>query len=100
MPRSTTSGVTDRRRWVAALALVLIAELVTATVLLTRAAVPAPVTHTMRLVDLGGPPALAYRLTAEFGGAVDAVSTFWGDDWPREVVVVTTGTDEKFAAQT
>jgi hypothetical protein len=100
MPRSTTSGATDHRRWAAALALVLIAELLTATVLLIRSTAPAPVTHTMRLVDRGGPSGLPSRLTAEFGGAVDAVSTFWGDDWPAEVVVVTTGTDEDFAAQT
>ncbi len=33
-------------------------------------------------------------------GAVDAVTAFWGDDWPREIVVVTTGTDADFAAQT
>ncbi len=54
----------------------------------------------MRLIDRGGPPELPGRITAEMPGAVAAVSAFWGDDWPREIVVVTTGTDADFAAQT
>lgn len=41
---------------------------------------------------------LAGRITAELDGAADAVTAFWGDDWPRNVVVVLTGTDEEFRA--
>ncbi|HZQ33092.1 MAG TPA: hypothetical protein VFB19_15310 [Mycobacterium sp.] len=77
----------------------LIAELVTAAVFLGQSR-PVAASHTMRLVDRGAPAGLAARLTDEFGGAVDAVSAFWGNDWPREVVVVITGTDADFAAQT
>ena len=102
MPRSTTSAATEhrpRRVLAAATALVLIAELVTAAVLVGHIHA-APAGHVLRLVDRGGPAGLSARISAEFGGAVDAVSAFWGDDWPREVVVVTTGTGTDFAAQT
>lgn len=54
----------------------------------------------MRLVDRGGPARLPGRIAAEIPGAVDAVSAFWGDDWSREIVVVTTGSDADFATQT
>ncbi|MFZ0834969.1 MAG: hypothetical protein WAM92_18220, partial [Mycobacterium sp.] len=54
----------------------------------------------MRLVDRGGPPALPGRIAAEMPGAVTAVSAFWGEHWPHEIVVVTTGSDAYFAAQT
>lgn len=86
----------------AALWLALIIELVTAAALLNRpagAARSAPA-HSMRLVDRGGPPGLPGRITAEIPDAVAAVSAFWGDDWPREILVETTGTDADFAAQT
>lgn len=106
MLRSTTSGVTEhrlRRLLSAALALTLIVEFVTAAALLTRRYIAPPAathTHTMRLVDRGGPAALGDRIASEMPGAVDAVTAFWGDDWPREIVVVTTATDADFAAQT
>jgi hypothetical protein len=63
--------------------------------------VAAPVAaHRLQLVDRGGPAALSDRISAGAPGAIDAVSAFWGDEWPREVVVVTTGTDQEFATQT
>lgn len=54
--------------------------------------------RTVSLMGLGGIQTadLAGRITAELDGAADAVSAFWGDDWPRNVVVVLTGTDEEF----
>jgi hypothetical protein len=54
----------------------------------------------MRMLDRGAPPELSERIADETPGAVDAVTSFWGDDWPREIVVVTTATDSDFAAQT
>lgn len=88
------------------LGLALIVEFVTAAALLSRPVAPTATTvqtvhtHTMRLVDRGGPAALQQRIGEEMPGAVDAVTAFWGDDWPRETVVVTTGTDADFAVQT
>ena len=103
MLRSTTSGATKRLIATAALGLALIAEFVIAGALVkppatTRAT--AAGTHTMRLVDRGGPTPLAGRIAAELPGAVAAVTAFWRDDWPREIVVVTTGTDADFAVET
>jgi hypothetical protein len=105
MLRSTTSGATRRKRLTAtaALGLALIAEFVIASALLNRPPTTQSTalgTHTTRLVDRGGPAPLAGRIAAELSGAVAAVTAFWGDDWPREIVVVTTGTDADFAAQT
>lgn len=56
--------------------------------------------RTASVMALGGAQTaeLAARITAELDGAADAVSAFWGDDWPRNVVVVLTGTDEEFRA--
>jgi hypothetical protein len=94
----------SRKRLIAAaVALALIVEFVTAAAILSRpATTPATAvgTHTMRLVDRGAPVGLSARITSEIPGAVDAVTSFWGDDWPREVVIVTTGTDADFAALT
>jgi hypothetical protein len=110
MLRSITSGATEHRRKrliAAVVALALIAEFVTAAALLGRPAtipvtIPATAggTHTLRLVDRGAPAGLSARITAEIPGAVDAVTAFWGNDWPREIVVLTTGTDADFAALT
>ncbi|WP_304118183.1 peptidase [Mycolicibacterium bacteremicum] len=36
------------------------------------------------------------RIAAELPGAVDAVTAFWGPDWPREIVVVVTESTEQF----
>lgn len=103
MRRSTTSAATEPRRLLAILlGLALIVELVTAAALLNRPTAEAPSTpaHTMRLVDRGGQSGLPGRIAAELPGAVAAVSAFWGDDWPPEVLIVTTGSDADFAAQT
>ena len=116
MRRSTTSGATKRP----VLGLLLAGEFVVAVVLLVSMApapprppvvVAAPSAHTatadasdvvlrdgrtVEFLMLGGEPRLAIRLKAEFSAASNAVSAFWGDDWPRHVVVVLTGTDEQF----
>ena len=108
MLQSSTSVATEprqpRRLIAAAVGVALIIELVAAVALLTRgpnssapAAVPA---HPLVLVDRGAPPGLAARVGAEMPGAVDAVTAFWGEHWPTDVVVVLTGTDADFAAQT
>jgi len=118
MRRSITSAATDRRR----LAAILIAELVCALLLVGRAeqgpagpAVATQASHTtpaapstsetlrdgrtVRLIGLGGSTApLLSRISAELDGAANAVTEFWGPDWPRDVVVVAAGTDEQFAA--
>nr|WP_238159232.1 hypothetical protein [Mycobacterium sp. MFM001] len=57
--------------------------------------------RTVRVVNLGGSGAepLLGRVSAEMPTAVDAVQGFWGTDWPREVVVVATGSQRQFEAQ-
>ena len=55
--------------------------------------------RTVRLVGLGERTApLLHRISAQLNGAADAVSAFWGPDWPGEIVIVAAGTDEQFAA--
>jgi len=55
--------------------------------------------RTARLIGLGERTApLLRRISSELDGAADAVSAFWGPDWPREIVIVAAGTDEQFAA--
>ena len=55
--------------------------------------------RTVRLVGLGERTApLLHRISAQLDDAADAVSAFWGPDWPREIVVVAAGTDAQFAA--
>lgn len=39
------------------------------------------------------------RVRADLGDSVAAVEHFWGGDWPREIIVVATGTDAEFAAR-
>ncbi|MEI6251227.1 MAG: hypothetical protein WCP30_00275 [Mycobacteriaceae bacterium] len=55
----------------------------------------------MRPISLGGArtDALLTRVGADLGDAVAAVERFWGDDWPREIVVVATDNDAQFVAQ-
>lgn len=125
MRRSTTSGVTkaaralDRRR----LGAVLGAELICAVFLVggppivpagpAVAAPPSSVTpssgsraittpdgRTAQLIDLGAPggAALLDRISAELPGATSAVTAFWGEQWPREVLIAVAGTPEQFAS--
>ncbi|MGH3582637.1 MAG: peptidase [Mycobacterium sp.] len=124
MRRFTTSVVTERPR----LGLLLLVELVAAAIVLiahpfgathpadqtppaaTHASLDVPTTptdpltltdgRTVSLVALGGAQTagLEARIWSELDGAADAVTSFWGDDWPRNVSVVLTGTDEEFRA--
>jgi hypothetical protein len=117
MRRSTTSAATDRRR----LAAILVTELICGLLLVGRShpvpalpvvAAPASVTtptaasttetldvgRTVRLVGLGGAhtaPLLA-RIGAQMNDAAAAVTAFWGDDWPRDVLIVGAGSDAEF----
>jgi len=55
--------------------------------------------RTVRLVGMGAQTApLLRRISAQLDDAADAVTAFWGPDWPREIVVVAAGTDAQFAA--
>jgi hypothetical protein len=55
--------------------------------------------RTVRLIGLSERTApLLRRISAELDDAADAVSAFWGPDWPNEIVIVVAGTDEQFAA--
>jgi hypothetical protein len=57
--------------------------------------------RTVRMTNLGGPQseALLSRVAANIGQAVDAVEAFWGTDWPREIVVVATGSQRQFETE-
>ncbi len=57
--------------------------------------------RSLRLTDLGGPQSqtLLTRVAGNIGGAVDAVEAFWGRDWPRDIDVVVTGSQQQFEAQ-
>jgi hypothetical protein len=50
------------------------------------------------MTNLGGPQseALLSRVAADIGAAVHAVEAFWGTDWPRDIAVVTTGSQRQF----
>ncbi len=98
----------------------LVAELIAAVLLLLhlntpaqRAAGPAPPAsplapaadtvalpggRTAQVVALGGPAAhrLLDRIAGQLGSATEAVTDFWGTDWPAEVVVVATGSPAEF----
>ncbi|MGX9792228.1 peptidase [Mycobacterium sp. MMS18-G62] len=118
MRRSTTSAGTKRRSLLG----LLIVELMFGAVLLARPPVATPPSpsfaappslttstaasttetlsdgRTVRLVGLGGPdtaPLLA-RIAAEIDGAAQAVTAFWGPDWPRAVLIVAAGSDAQF----
>lgn len=54
--------------------------------------------RTAQLRGLGGADSaqLIDRIGAELPGAAAAVTAFWGTDWPREIAVVVTETDEQF----
>ncbi|AFM17940.1 hypothetical protein Mycch_3191 [Mycolicibacterium chubuense NBB4] len=127
MRRSTTSGGTEgsrapnRRR----LGTVLGAELVCAAFLVAgppsastgpAVAAPAPVSstssaaapaartvttpdgRTAELIDLGERgDALLDRVASELPGATDAVTAFWGPQWPRRIEIVAAGSHEEFA---
>ncbi|KAB7760140.1 peptidase [Mycolicibacterium mucogenicum] len=54
--------------------------------------------RTAELLVLDPGSTLPGRITAELDGAVAAVTAFWGDDWRRQITIVTTGTDEEFRA--
>ncbi|WP_267309141.1 eCIS core domain-containing protein [Mycobacterium barrassiae] len=55
--------------------------------------------RTVRLIGLGGHTApLLHRISRQLDDAADAVTAFWGADWPREIVIVAAGTDAQFAA--
>src|SRR5689334_15836016 len=43
---------------------------------------------------------LLTRIAAEIDGAVAAVTDFWGDDWPRDVVIAAAGSNAQFGAWT
>ncbi|MGN7781920.1 peptidase [Mycolicibacterium sp. 22603] len=62
----------------------------------TTIALPGGRTGALR--GLGGARSqpLVDRIAAELPDAVDAVTAFWGPDWPREIVVVVTESDEQF----
>jgi hypothetical protein len=117
MPRSTTSAGTRRPL----LGFLLVVELIVAVMLvgrpITPPAAPAPAAapttsiaassttvvadgRTVELMSLGGPQTrpLLDRVSGEMDDAVRAVTAFWGVDWPRNIVVVATGSDEQFRA--
>ena len=53
------------------------------------------------MTNLGGPRSevLLGRVAANIGAAVDAVEAFWGTDWPRDIAVVTTGSQAQFQTE-
>jgi hypothetical protein len=54
----------------------------------------------LRTTNLGGPrgQALLTRVAADIGQAIDAVEAFWGTDWPHEIDIVATGSQQQFEA--
>ncbi|WP_235852888.1 hypothetical protein [Mycobacterium interjectum] len=56
--------------------------------------------RTVRLVGLGGAISdrLLSRVASDIGGAINAVTAFWGGDWPRDISILATGSDEQFRA--
>ncbi|WBP93808.1 peptidase [Mycolicibacterium neoaurum] len=66
------------------------------TAVTTTVALPGGRTGALR--GLGGARSqpLIDRIAADLPGAVDAVTAFWGTDWPGQIVVVVTESDEQF----
>lgn len=56
--------------------------------------------RTVQLVSLGGPKTdrLLARVASEMAGAVDVVQAFWRAEWPRQITVVATGSQQQFVA--
>src|SRR6476661_8713117 len=117
MPRSTTFAGTRRPL----LGLLLIVEIIVALSLVRGPAAapssPGPVAapapseaaprtvrlsdgRTVELISLGGrrTQPLLDRVAGAVTDAVHAVTAFWGADWPRDIVVVATASDEQFRA--
>lgn len=66
-------------------------------------AAPAPLVvrdRAVRLLGRGGAVSdrLLSRIASNIGAAVDRVEAFWGVDWPRDISVVATGSDDEFRA--
>jgi len=56
--------------------------------------------RTVHLIGLGGAhtaPLLA-RIAAQMNDAGQAVTAFWGPEWPRDVVIVAAGSDAEFGS--
>jgi hypothetical protein len=55
----------------------------------------------LRTTNLGDSreQALLTRVAANIGQAIDAVEAFWGTDWPRDIDVVATGSQQQFEAK-
>lgn len=115
MPRFTTSAGTERPL----LGLLLIVELIVAVTLVGRpdSPPPSPVTapttsavasstvtvsdgRAVELMSLGGSTTqpLLDRVSGAMDDAVRAVTAFWGAEWPREITIVATASDEQFRA--
>jgi hypothetical protein len=118
MPRSTTSAGTRRP----ILGLLLVVELIVAVMLVGRSVAPpvapAPTTtttttsfaassttfiadgRTVEMMSLGGAGTepLLDRVSHQMDDAARAVTAFWGSDWPGNIVVVATASDEQFRA--
>lgn len=55
--------------------------------------------RTVRLAGGAGSAPLLARVAAAIGPAADAVTAFWGVDWPRDIAVVATDSDSQFRAE-
>ena len=51
-------------------------------------------------MSLGGPETrpLLDRVSKHMDDAARAVTAFWGADWPRDIIIVATASDEQFRA--
>jgi hypothetical protein len=57
--------------------------------------------RTLLMTNLGGLQSelVLDRVAADIGQAIDAVDAFWDTEWPRDIDVVATGTQQQFEAQ-